>query len=57
MVAAGQGVAGICLYLGLSRAALDDSLVRLGLRTPHDRPLRKPGRFGWSAQDIMRLIV
>jgi len=57
MVAAGQGIAGICLYLGLSRAALDDSLVRLGLSTPHDRPLRKPGRFGWSAQDIMRLIV
>ena len=43
MVAAGHGIEAICLYLDLSRAALDYHLVRLGLRTPHDRPQRKPG--------------
>jgi len=48
MVAAGQGIHAICLYLGLTRPALDEHLVRLGLRTPHERPLRKPGTRGWS---------
>jgi hypothetical protein len=57
MVAAGQGVQAICLYLGLTRAALDDHLVRLGLRPPHDRPLRNPGPRGWSNLDTQRLIA
>jgi hypothetical protein len=57
MVAAGQGIEAICLYLDLSRAALDDHLVRLGLRTPHDRPLRKLGPRGWSGIDTRRLIA
>jgi hypothetical protein len=57
MVAAGQGIEAICLYLDLSRAALDDHLVRLGLRTPHDRPLRKLGPRGWSEIDTRRLIA
>jgi hypothetical protein len=57
MVAAGQGIEAICLYLGLTRAALDDGLARLGLPTPHDRPLRKPGPRGWSVLDTIRLIA
>jgi hypothetical protein len=57
MVAAGQGVQAICLYLGLTRAALDDHLVRLRLRPPHDRPLRNPGPRGWSDLDTQRLIA
>lgn len=57
MVAAGLGLEAICLYLSLSRAVLDDSLVRLGLPTPHDRPLRRPGYRGWSTTDIIRLIA
>ena len=57
MVAAGHGIEAICLYLDLSRAALDDHLVRLGLRTPHDRPLRKLGPRGWSEIDTRRLIA
>lgn len=57
MVGAGQGLEAICLYLGLSRTALHNSLVRLGLWTPHDRPLRKPGTRGWSVLDTMRLIA
>ena len=57
MVAAGQGIEAICLYLDLSRAALDDHLVRLGLRTPHDRPRRKLGPRGWSEIDTRRLIA
>ncbi len=44
MVGAGFGIAAICLYLDLTRAALDLSLARLGLRTPHDRPLRVSAR-------------
>ena len=57
MVAAGHGIEAICLYLDLSRAALDDHLVRLGLRTPHDRPRRKLGPRGWSEIDTRRLIA
>jgi len=56
MVAAGQGIDALCLFLSLSREALDDTLVRLGLRTPHDRPLRKPGPRGWPVTDVIRLI-
>src|SRR6516162_8665095 len=57
MVAAGQGIHAICLYLGLTRAVLDEHLVRLGLRTPHERPLRRPGPRGWSVLDTIRLIA
>jgi hypothetical protein len=57
MVAAGQGIHAICLCLGLTRAALDDHLARLGLERPHDRPLRKAGPHGWSELDTRRLIV
>ena len=57
MVAAGQGILAICLYLGLSHKALDDHLVRLGLRTPPDRPLRNPGPKGWSTLQTIYLIV
>jgi hypothetical protein len=57
MVAAGQGIQAICLYLGLTRAALDDHLARLALRLPHDRALRNPGPRGWSNLDTQRLIV
>lgn len=57
MVGAGFGIAAICLYLDLTRAALDLSLARLGLRTPHDRPLRKPGAKSWSVTDTRRLIL
>lgn len=57
MVGAGHGIEAICLYLGLTRAVLFDHVVRLGLSTPHDRPLRRPGARGWSALDTMRLIA
>jgi hypothetical protein len=57
MVGAGLGIGAICLYLSLSRAALDLSLARLGLRTPHDRPLRKPGAKAWSVVDTRRLVL
>jgi len=57
MVAAGQGLDALCLFLSLSRDALFESLVRLGLQTPHDRPMRKPGARGWSVPDTLRLIA
>ena len=57
MIAAGQGIDALCLFLGLTRELLHDHLVRLGLATPHDRPLRKPGARGWSILDNIRLIA
>ena len=57
MVAAGQGIEAICRFLGLSRTALDASLVRLGLRTPHDRPFRGPAKGHWSVRETMLLIA
>ena len=57
MVAAGQGAEAICLYLGLTRAALDAAVARLGLPAPHGRPLRRPGARGWSPEDTFRLIA
>ena len=40
MAAAGHGLQAICLYLGLTPTVLLEHFVRLGLATPHDRPLR-----------------
>ena len=57
MVAAGQGIQALCLFLDLTRSALDGHLVRLGLATPHDRPLRQSGRRAWSVLDTVRLIA
>jgi hypothetical protein len=57
MVAAGQGIEALCLYLGLTRSLLDDHLARLALTTPHDRPLLKARAHGWSVLDTIRLIA
>ena len=57
MVAAGQGIQAICLYLGLARIALDDHLARLGLPTPHDRPPRSGGKRPWSLPDTIRVMA
>ena len=57
MVAAGLGLAAISSFLGLSGAALHYNLVRLGLKEPHSRPVRKGGRKAWSTLDVMRLIA
>jgi len=56
MIAAGHGIQALCLFLGLTRLALDEHIVRLCLRTPDDRPLRKPGPKSWSVRDTVRLI-
>lgn len=53
MIAAGQGVHALCLFLQLTREALDAHVVRLGLTTPHDRPPRKGGPKAWSASDTI----
>ena len=57
MVAAGHGIEAICLYLGLTRGVLLEHVVRLGLATPHERPMRKSGARGWSVLDTIRLIA
>jgi len=57
MIAAGQGVHALCLFLHLTRDALDAHIVRLGLATPHDRPMRKGGPKAWSTPDIILAIL
>jgi hypothetical protein len=56
MIAAGQGVHTLCLFLQLTRDALDAHIVRLGLATPHDRPMRKGGPKAWSVPDTILAI-
>ena len=53
MIAAGQGVHALCLFLHLTHEALDAHIVRLGWATPHDRPMRKGGAKSWSIPDII----
>jgi hypothetical protein len=57
MVSAGQGIQALCLLLSLSRAVLDEHIIRLGIATPHDRPMRGGGAKAWSLKDTLRLIV
>jgi hypothetical protein len=58
MVSAGQGIEVLCLFLELTRGQLDDHLIRLGLATPHNRPMRKAGGIkAWSVADVIRLIA
>ncbi len=58
MVAAGLGIEGLSLYLGLTRTGLLDRLAFLGLPTPHDRPMRRAGgKNPWSAEDVRLLIA
>lgn len=53
MVARGLGVETLCLYLAISQALLFDTVVSLGLPTPHDRPHRRAyGRNPWQSGDI-----
>jgi len=57
MVAAGLGIEALCLYLGLARTALFERIVALGLLTPHDRQLRRPGgKRPWLAGEVHELI-
>ena len=57
MVGAGLCIEALCIFLGLTQAILDRHLVRLGLRTPNDKPFRRPGKRGWSVEDVQRLIA
>jgi hypothetical protein len=51
MIATGQGVQALCLFLHLTREALGTHIVRLGRAMPHDRPIRKGGANAWSIAD------
>ncbi len=57
MARAGICIEGLCLLLGLTRAALDEHVVRLGLATPNDKPFRRPSTRGWSIADQQRLLA
>jgi hypothetical protein len=54
LVNAGLCVETLCELLDLSRACLDDHIVRLGLRTPSDEPAR---RRGWTKEDERKALV
>ena len=56
MIAAGLCVEALSRFLGLTRTAVYEHVVRLGLRTPVDTPLRAAGARGWSDDDV-RLVV
>ena len=56
MIAAGQGVQSLCLFLHLSREALFAHLIRLGIATPHDRPMRSGGPKAWLVADTVLAI-
>ena len=57
MVAAGLCLEALSRFLGLTRAALYEHIVRLGLRTPPDAPFRSAGARGWSDEDVRRLVA
>lgn len=57
MVDAALPLEALCAYLVLTRSVVLDHVVRLGLATPPDRPLRKATPKGWTADDIHRLVA
>jgi hypothetical protein len=56
MVGAELCVELLCRYLRLTRDDLYEHIVRLGLRSPPDRPARKSGARGWSDRDVQILL-
>lgn len=57
MVDAGLPLEALCAYLALTRSVVLEHVVRLGLATPPDRPLRKATPRGWTPDDIHRLVA
>jgi hypothetical protein len=57
MVDVGLCAEALCRFLGLTRVLLEAHIVRLGLRTPCDRPFREPGSRGWSVADTQQVIA
>ncbi|MEO8715019.1 MAG: hypothetical protein ABI369_08395 [Acetobacteraceae bacterium] len=61
-VLAGMANAGVCIetlceLLELTRAGLDDHIVRLGLRAPSDKPARRRGARSWSKEDEQKALT
>lgn len=57
MAGAGLCAEALCQFLGMTRSRLDEHIVRLNLKTPGDKPLRRPNSKGWSIDDTKRLIA
>jgi hypothetical protein len=57
MVGTGLCAEALCQFLGLTRTLLDAHIVRLDLRSPSDKPFRRPSARGWSIDDTKRLIA
>ena len=57
LVNAGLCVETLCEILEVTRACLDDHIVRLGLRAPSERPARRRSARGWSAEDERNALL
>ena len=57
MVSAGLCVEALSRFLGLTRSAIFEHIVRLGLPTPADKVIRSAGARGWSDEDVRRLVA
>jgi len=57
LVKAGLCVETVCEILDLTRACLDDHIVRLDLRSPSERPARRRSARGWSVEDERNAVL
>ena len=57
LVNAGLCGATICEILDVTRACLDDHIIRLGLRAPSERPARRRSARGWSGEDERNALL
>lgn len=57
LVKSGLAFDALCAYLGLTREVAFSAVIRLGLPTPSEKPLRKPSGKGWTVDDIQKLIA
>jgi len=57
LVNAGLCAATICEILDVTRACLDDHIVRLCLRAPSERPARRRSARGWSGEDERNALL
>jgi hypothetical protein len=57
MLRQGHGIEALCLFLTLTRDALFDLVIQLGLPTPHERALRRSGGVrAWGQEDFEILL-
>ena len=57
LAASGLSLHALAAYLGLTREAVFSAVIRLGLPTPSETPLRVASAKGWMVEDIQKLIA